>query len=329
MKLTGQLGVIAGVLLLAGCNGGGSSDSPANTGTASFDVTDAPVDGVSTVKVTFDGIALKPKEGSQITIDFDTPVTIDNLLDLTGNASAPVLGDTTVEAGEYNYIRLFVVGGTPDSLVEEDNGQQFPLFIPGQQPQSQSQARRFLQLSSPFVVPVGGNADFTIDVELRKALTKPSGQNHYLLRPSLRLVNNAEVGTIEGTVDATLVNDPSCTNNTADDEGHSVYLYSAHDADIGDVNVDINGDGDHSSDDTDGVTPESNPLTLANVKFDSNTAEYRYQIGFVAAGDYTIAFTCQSLDDLPESDENIAFVGASNIQVSADSTTEHDFAASP
>ena len=86
---------------------------------------------------------------------------------------------------------------------------------------------------------------------------------------------------------------------------------------------------DHSSDDTDGVTPESNPLTLANVKFDSNTAEYRYQIGFVAAGDYTIAFTCQSLDDLPESDENIAFVGASNIQVSANSTTEHDFAASP
>ena len=179
------------------------------------------------------------------------------------------------------------------------------------------------------MVPVGGNADFTIDVELRKALTKPNGQNHYLLRPSLRLVNNAEVGTIEGTVDAPLINDPSCTNSTADDEGHSVYLYSGNDADIGDVNVNATGEGDHDTDDTDGVAPETNPLTLANVKFDTNTAEYRYQIGFVAAGDYTVAFTCQSLDDLPESDENIAFVGASNIQVTADTTTNHNFSTSP
>ncbi len=325
MRHCSQLAILFGALLIAGCNGS-SSDSPAgSTGTASFDITDAPVDGVSTVKVTFDGIALKPKEGSITSIDFDTPVTIDNLLDLTGNASAPILGDTQVSAGDYEFIRLFVVGGTPASMVEEDNGQQFPLFIPGQQPQSQSQARRFLQLSSPFVVPVGGDADFTIDVELRKALTKPSSQNHYLLRPSLRLINNAEVGTIEGTVNATLINDLSCTNDVAADEGHSVYLYSSSDADTGDVNIDANGDGDHGTDDSDGTTPESNPLTLADVSFDSNTAEYRYQIGFVAAGQYTIAFTCQSLDDLPESDEDITFVGTSNIAVTADTVSTHNF----
>lgn len=329
MKLASRLVIATGILALAGCNGGGGSSSGPTSGTASFNVTDAPVDGVSTVKVTFDGIALKPKEGSLITINFDSPVTIDNLLELTGNASAPILGDTTVQAGEYNFVRLFVVGGAPDSLVEEDNGQQFPLFIPGQQPQSQSQARRFLQLSSPFVVPAGGNADFTIDVELRKALTKPSNQNHYLLRPSLRLINNAVVGTVEGTVDASLINDLSCSNDVAADEGHSVYLFSGSSASVGDVNIDVNGDGDHAVDDTDGISPEANPLTLANVKLDSGSGEYRYQIGFVAEGDYTIAFTCQSLDDLPESDEAISFVGASNISVSADTTTTHNFTATP
>lgn len=310
---------------LSACNGGGSSSDGASTGTASFDATDAPVDGVDIVKVTFDGIGLKPQTGEMITIDFDEPVTIENLLDLTGNASEPILGDTTFPAGQYNFIRLYVVAGIPDSLVEEEGGQQFDLVVPGQQPQSNSSARRFLQLVTPFVIPAGGNADFTLDFELRKALTKPTGQNHYLLRPAVRLINNIEVGTVAGTVAETLVLDPSCKNDLATDEGNTVYLYAGADADVGDVNVDVNGEGDHDSDNTDGISPESNPLTTAEVKQDLETGEYEYLIGFVAEGEYTVAFTCQSLLDEPETDEDIAFVGATNITVTADDTTEHNF----
>lgn len=309
---------------LSACNGG-SSDSGASTGTASFDATDAPVDGVDIVKVTFDGIALKPQNGEMVTIDFEEPVTIENLLDLTGNASEPILGDTTFPAGQYNFIRLYVQAGIPDSLVEEEDGQQFDLVVPGQQPQSNSSARRFLQLVTPFVIPAGGNADFTLDFELRKALTKPTGQDHYLLRPAVRLINNVEVGTVAGTVADTLVLDPSCDNDLTTDEGNTVYLYAGADANVGDVNVDINGEGDHSVDDTDGISPESNPLTTAEVKQNLDTGEYEYLIGFVAEGEYTVAFTCQSLTDEPETDEAIQFVGASNITVTANETTEHNF----
>lgn len=310
---------------LSACNAGGSSDDGTSTGTASFDATDAPVDGVDIVKVTFDGIALKPQNGGIVTIDFDEPVTIENLLDLTGNASEPILGDTTFPAGQYNFVRLFVVGGDPDSLVEEEGGEQFPLFIPGQQPQSESSGRRFLQLVTPFVIPAGGNADFTLDFELRKALTKPTGQNHYLLRPAVRLINNIEVGTVAGTVAETRVLDLSCENDLAADEGNTVYLYAGADADVGDVNVDVNGEGDHDSDNTDGIAPESNPLTTAEVKQNLETGEYEYLIGFVAEGEYTVAFTCQSLGDEPETDEAIEFVGATNITVTAGDTTEHNF----
>ena len=58
------------------------------------------------------------------------------------------------------------------------------------------------------LVPVGAGStnDFTIDFDLRKSVVHPPGQGEtYLLKPVLRLVNNLEVGTIDGTVAAALL----------------------------------------------------------------------------------------------------------------------------
>ena len=309
--------IAAMTLGIAGCNGGGGSGS--STGTVSFDGTDAPVDGVSRVQVTFNRIDLKPKNGGTITIELDPAVTLDNLLDLTGDASEPILADTTVPAGEYAWLRLYVQGGMPDSEVDEDVAGRLDLFIPGQQPQSADNDSRYLHLNSGFIVPAGGDADFTIDFVLRKALTKPANQNYYLLRPALRLVNNVEVGSIEGTVDESLFSDGAC-------DGNSVYLYSGHDADVGDVNVDIDGAPDHDSDNTDGNTPEVNPITTADVT-QNQSGGYEYHIGFVAEGNYTVAFTCQSASDMPDTDEDLGFAPIANVVVEADMVTTYNFTA--
>lgn len=321
MKSIGILSTLfAAALAISSC--GGSNSSPQQS-TVSFNITDAPVDNVNLVKLTIDGIALKPKNSDRVTIDFDEPVIIANLLNLTGSLSEPILANTVVEPGEYVNIRLFVVGGSPASIVEEENGQQFPLLLPGQQ--GQSTQRRFLQLVTPFVIPTGASADFTIDVELRKALTKPNGNDHYLLRPALRLVNNIEVGSISGAVDEALFADIDCNYNPVEDEGLAVYLYSESNAAIGDVNVNESGEVDHDVDDSDGVTPETNPLTLANVKFDSETTSYRYEIGFLTPGEYSIALTCQSLEDAPETDDDILFLDSDNVIVEANAETVYDF----
>lgn len=318
--------------VITACGGSGGSDDFAgdssDTGTASFAATDAPVDDVTTVKVTFDRIDLQPSSGERISIELDPAVTIDNLLALQGDASEPILADTTVPAGQYDFLRLFVIGGSPDSEVVEEGGGMFDLFIPGQQPQSQNPNRRFLQLVTPFIIPAGGDADFTIDFDLRKALTKPAMQNHYLLRPALRLVNNVEVGTITGTVGAQLTQDQSCSGESSM-EGNVVYLYEGSDAVIGDVNVDENGDGDHATDDTDGDTAEVNPLTTATVTMNNSTGEFEYTIGFVADGDYTIAFTCQAVNDAPDTDEAIEFVQPQNVTVTANQTSTVNFTAMP
>lgn len=313
-------------LFLAACggsSGGGGSDSGSSTtGTASFSATDAPVDDVTRVRVTFDAIAIKPQDGPIERVDFDTPVTIENLLDLTGDSSELILGKTTFPAGQYDFIRLFVTGGSPDSEVEENGGAVLDLFIPGQQPQAQNNNDRFLQLVTPFVIPAGGNADFTIDFELRKALTKPNGLNHYLLRPALRLVNNVETDSITGTVADTLVMDPSCKNDLTADEGNDVYLYNGFDADVGDVNLDSQGNPDHDSDDTDLFSPETNPLMTAEVKQNQETGVYEYTIGFVAEGEYTIAFNCQGLTETVEGDEALDFVQSQDVTVDADNDPE-------
>lgn len=315
-KLTLLAGSIA---LLGACGGGGSSSAPApsNQGSASFAVTDAPVDDVRQVQVTFYRISIKPSDGEPIEFDLDTPVTIENLLNLTGGESETVLPQTTVPAGDYEWVRLYITGGFPDSFVEENNGSQLDLFIPGQQ-NGNGNSERWLHLNSGFTIAAGGRSDFTIDFVLRKALTKPANQSHYLLRPSLRLLNNIEVGTITGTVDDALINDPTCSNDPVNETGSSVYLYT------GDVMPEDIFETDTQASDE---FSAQRPLTTTEVKQNMDTGAWEYTIGFVAEGDYTVAFTCQSSDDALSSDDDIIFVQPTAVSVQSGAESSVDFTA--
>lgn len=329
------LSVLAG-LALAACNGGGGGGG--TTG-ASFSVVDAPVDSAQQVVVTFDKIELKPKEGEPVSFELDQPKTID-LLDHSGSNDELIFDNIEAPAGDYEFIRLYLIDGTSDtqgtdgSYVMDDSGGKHDLFVPGNQNRSGSAPRNPLKLVSGFTLAAGNITDFVIDFDLRKALTNPQGNDYYLLRPAMRVVNKLETGSISGTVDNALVTDSSCTNDLTADEGNDVYLYTGSGASPGDVNLDANGDPDHPADvggsggdDSDGNTDEVNPLTTAEVTQNPDTGAYEYNIGFVAAGDYTIAFTCQSLDDEVQTDEAIEFVQPQDVTVEADQDSQVDFTA--
>mgnify|MGYP000215171343 CR=1 FL=1 len=246
------------------------------------------------------------------------------LLALSGDLAAPLLASTEVPAGDYNYIRVYVQAGSPASEVEVDSGGIFDLLLPGQQTGNDN---RFLQLVSGFTVPAGGRADFTIDIDLRKALTKPSDKDHYLLRPALRLINNVDVGTLSGSVDSALLQDASCTNDIAADEGVTVYLYRDGSEPLGDINVDEVGEGDHPVDDADGFVDEINPIATAAVKQNQNTGVYEYTLGFIPDGSYRVALTCQSLNDMPDTDEGLAFLQQARVSIVAGQTAMLNFVA--
>ena len=63
-----------------------------------------------------------------------------------------------------------------------------------------------LKLVSGFTVPSSGVVDYTIDFDLRQAITCPAGQSPAcILKPVERLVDNTTVGNIQGVVSNTLV----------------------------------------------------------------------------------------------------------------------------
>ena len=289
MKMKHGLVLASVVLALAGCK----SDDPEN-GKLAVAITDAPVDGAEAVVVEFTGIEVQG-QGGRLNFDFDTPMTID-LLQLTGDESLELLPETTVEAGQYQWIRLKVNAdrGVTDSYIDID-GARYSLFIP-------SGAETGLKLNRPFTIAAGGITDFTVDFDLRKSVHEPqNGSGDYYLRPTLRIVDNLEVGHISGLVDETLLNAEGCS------ETSGVYLFAGYDAE---------------TDDIDANEPE--PITTTTVTMNDD-GFYEYEIGFVQAGDYTLAFTCEAANDDPETDDTINFGVTQNVTVTVDETAVVDF----
>ena len=289
-SVLGLVGCIVLLAYLAACGGEGS-ESPAaqpQFGSISVRVTDSPVTSAKRVVVQFTGLEIKPVGDAQPEV-FDFPPRQIDLLALDGGGSEVLLADEMLPVGEYESIRLKVNAGRTgsDSFIELDDGSVHPLFIP-------SGNQTGLKLIRGFTIGAGSTHNFTIDFDLRKSVIHPPGLGDpYLLKPVLRMVNNLEVGTIEGTVATALVVD-GCVP--------AIYLYTG--ADI-------------VPDDLGSATP---PLASTAVNLDNTTGVYRFKLAFVPAGPKTIAFTCAADDDAADVDDAITFSAPINVTVIAGQT---------
>ena len=288
-------------LLLSACGGGGGGGG-ASTGSLSLSVTDSPVTEDVAVCIHFTGISLHHSDGDLIQIPYDSSTyydpadgCIDNvdpnnlgpqddpsknavaLSALQGVLSVQLMDSQEVKAGRYTWIRLDV----DESLsYVVDSGGRKNLSCP-----SCSADQSGLKLIQGITVPAGGAANFMIDIDLAKSLNKqPSGD--YKLRPTLRLVDLSETGTISGSVDGSLI--PGMISET--DTGCRVYVYSDHDITPDDIH-----DGD-------------NVLTTAKVLYEPGTMTYRYVAAYLPTDSttdptpYTVALTCDADD--AEVDQN-------------------------
>ena len=149
---------------------------------------------------------------------------------------------------------------------------------------------------------VGDDDTYTIDFDLRKSIVDPGGQPGYFLKPVLRLVQNIMTGSVAGKIDNAFLIDASCGVNAA----NAVYLYTG------------------SSITADDIGSTTEPVATSLVELDAGSGEYRYELGYIEQGTYTIAFTCQAELDL-EGDDVVVFQGETDIQVDADTVTIHDF----
>lgn len=295
---------------LAGCN----SESTPEDGTAtfSFGVSDAAVDSAEQVLVCFSGVELVGNDlpPQQFSVGDDGAVAPNDLcVDDTGNPIPDTVGvdllslqganaealvsEAEVPAGNYGQLRLeFSEEG---SFIELDDGSTRPLGVPS----------GMLRLDG-VTLTANQTFNYTLEFDLRRAVIAPPGLDNYVLKPrGLRLVNNASVGHIEGEVAESLLMNSECAVAPEDtsEPVAAVYLYEGHDLMLDEL--------------TDNNEDESSYASIS-VFFDG-AANYPFEIGFIEAGDYSIALTCDTNDD-PEAVDDLTFEYVENITIEEDST---------
>lgn len=284
-----------GLAGLAACGGGGGGGD--STGKMSLSITDAPVDDAASVVVQFSGVAFKRAGAAAETVQnlSPSPRQLD-LLEYQEGHAALLLDNVTLPAGDYEWIRLIVDNQTNvrDSYLTLKTGEECELRVP-------SGAESGLKLNRGFTLPADGSAALTIDFDLRKSVHAPPGQQGstesctqgYLLRPTLRVVDDANVGAIAGTVDSALVT-AECLPKVYVFAGATIVPDDLEEA---------------------GATPDQDALTVASVAVAEGATEYRYRAAFLPPGDYTVAFTCSNDDTT--ADDVLTFAPAQTTTVQA------------
>lgn len=303
---------------IAACGGSGDTvNTPDETPLPSFSlaISDAPVDELSEVVICFNQIELKNSgedaiftvgneegmiEANDLCLDNSDSVIPNTVgIDLklyTGRDSITLVDDISIEAGDYTQLRLIIADGSYG--IDAQTNEKISISVPSNE----------LKLDG-FTATLGGTVDFTLEFDLNKAMTNPVGQAGYFLKPrGVRLVNNNDAGHIDGTVSETLLIDNQCTPlSDSSVNVASIYLYEGTDLAI------------DTLEDNGGDEGANQPYASTAVTFDSEQTSYRFEIGFISAGDYIIAISCDTDDD-PEVDDNISFISSQNITVVAGNT---------
>jgi len=323
------LGLLVLSVLGACSNSSSSGSSSSSGGGTSLDgdasltigVTDSPIDEASRVIIEFNGVTLKGVgDGSpSIVIEFNQPKVID-LLSLQGSNSQLLLDAAPVPSGDYQWIRLQVTADgiyTPPaagdfdghgvgSYLERDNGsggtEKIPLKVP-------SGSQSGLKLVGNFTASDKGETAFTIDFDLRQMINGPflpGASEYYELLPEMRMIDTEAGGHISGFIDPSLLEDNvGCLGSQPEDlEGVSVYVFYAMAI-------------------VDDIQSNSGPITTALVSYENDA--YKYAFGFMEAGEYKLALSCDAeLDNSNQNDDIVFLSEIDQVFVEAGLTTQVD-----
>ena len=193
---------------LSACGGGGGSSSaapaPASTmGTLSVAMTDAPACGFDAVNVTVTKVRVNKSgtagegDGGWTDITLATPKKV-NLLNLT-NGVLETLGQTTLEAGQYNQLRLVLdanTSGTANTVVVSGAKTEQALETP-------SALQSGIKLVGNFTVEAGARADVVIDFDACKSVVT-RGKGAFALKPVVKMLPSA-INGISGVISPSLL----------------------------------------------------------------------------------------------------------------------------
>jgi hypothetical protein len=286
--------------------GGGGGPVAASSG-LTLRLTDAKVNSLEEVWVTFTQVTFQPADGrARFTHVFADPITVE-LTQLAGGGEVMLLEEYPLEPGDYEWMRLAVLSGEEHvdiTYVVEDlaeGGGIFPLKCP-----SCAKEQSGLKLKWPkgTTWETEGWVDFTVDFDVRQSITlaKPNAglDKKYILKPVLQILTTELASTyIHGMViDADL-------QDTTRREDCVVYVFEGESSTVT--------PDDYCSEDFEVESCDTErgdtALTTAPVDLDMATGYYVYRTRFLYPGLYTVALTCEDEDDEPGTEENPTFIG--------------------
>ncbi|MCG9622054.1 DUF4382 domain-containing protein [Vibrio diabolicus] len=341
-----KIGLISASIAVAliGCNS--DSDSVSTMTPVTLSVSDAPIDDVSEVVITYNKVAFLPLDGGTPQVfdvyktneegnlvdedgnplpDGEDPLPLSvNLLNFQGSDAQELVDDELIPTGNYK-LCVFANDGDhpnyPSYVIDEATGNQIPLTVKGDGACPQGVGKDpdsgVLFFNNTFAVNPDNN-EFVVEFDLRRGLKDGTGQNegYSIQRTSVTLINTVTTGEIQGDV-ATLTYQ-SCETDTPSTNGyaHAVYLYQGN---IAEENM-----GPFA-----GAEGQAMPIAAANVVQDVDDANYEYEFGFVEPGTYSVGYTCTANDDSEEgivAGENFSiYQSTSGLNVSVGTDTDANF----
>jgi hypothetical protein len=264
---------IAVGLLVTSCD---NNDEVANQqkGKLEVSIADSPIDAanVEAVVISVNSVEVNGPNGWEEIISFDTPEQI-NLLDYQGGESF-VLGEAELVAGSYSQVRLNLEvqqqGGqlisNPGCFIRFTDGSTQALFVP-------SGGQRGFAVIGNFSIPSGGVTAVTIDFDVRKSVVRAGNSGLFVLKPTLRLLENNQAARITGTV-----------SGYEGDDQLIVYAYAAGSFRDSETTPNLDGQVFRNAITSAAVNPTSGAYTLAFLmpgEFDLVIAEHNNEGDFI------------------------------------------------
>jgi len=282
-------------LISGGCSCGFDCNNDRDSGTTvlTLGFSDALPEDLKQVVLEVDSLIFRRSGGDDVVVDeFTIPqlglVSVDtfqlDLLQYRGRNQLTIIDGLELESGTYSQLEIAVlVGDVNRSYVQESDDTLRELTVSGS------------VLTLPGTNFARSNQAYTVEFSLAQSLrAEASGTRFVMSTTGIRLENNATAASLSGRVDSSLFDSVApCSEKTDPTVGNRIYLYEGGPQSsqrLGDVYT-----SNSSNSIPDNVVA---PVAVGSLVLNALTANWEYVFGFLPAGDYTMAFACNTeLDD--------------------------------
>jgi hypothetical protein len=273
------------------CNSNGSNNS-GNPALLTLGLSDSLPEDLKKVVIQINSITFRRSGADDVVINTftvpeqgltDAPSFQIDLLNYHGVKQLTVIEALELASGNYSEVSIAInTDSINNSYVQQDDDSLKAIKVSGG------------VLTLPGMKLSSGDQVFTIEFSLAQALQFQAGDDNYLLTTNgMRIEDNLTGATLSGQVESSLFNTVSpCSAKTTPTSGNRIYLYEGSNlarATLADVFT--------SASATTPPAAAHAPFAVASLTESSQTGNWEYAFGYVPAGDYTLAFSCNTADD--------------------------------